>query len=152
MDREEQHEEWRPVSNTDGKYEVSNLGRVRSLQRNKVRIMPMTMQHHGYRAFMIHVCNKAQCRKVHREVALAFIPNPNNLPEVNHKDGNKANNQVSNLEWVTHQMNVQHSFDTGLKKGHRWSDEERKHIGEKVKATLRSRSQRGQPSPPPPIF
>ena len=152
MDRQEQSEQWRPVSNANGKYEVSNLGNVRSLQRNKVRLMPVTMQHHGYRAFMIHVNNKAQCRKVHREVALAFIPNPNNLPEVNHIDGNKENNHVSNLEWVTHQANVQHSFDTGLKQPHRWTDEERKHISKQVKATLKAKHLRGEPNHPPAIF
>lgn len=51
---------------------------------------------------------------VHRLVAITHLPNPNNLPEVNHKDGNKLNNKVSNLEWVTRNQNIQHSFDTGL--------------------------------------
>lgn len=51
---------------------------------------------------------------VHRLVAITYLPNPNNLPEVNHIDGNKLNNKVSNLEWVTRNQNIQHSFDTGL--------------------------------------
>ena len=128
---------WKPIEGTDGGYEVSNLGRVRSMKMYRGatgRIMPHTKQHHGYHAVMFHINGKAQCRKVHRLVAEAFIPNPDKLTDVNHKDGNKDNNQVSNLEWVTHQVNVQHSFDTGLKKPHRWTDEERKRIGEATKA------------------
>lgn len=136
-------EEWRPVSRTDGQYEVSNLGRVRSLKCHKVRIMPQTTQRTGYHAFMVHIDRKSQCRKVHREVALAFIPNPEHLPEVNHIDGNKHNNKVSNLEWVTHQANVQHSFDIGIKTPHRWTDDERKMISDKVRATMRARFPRG---------
>lgn len=139
MDRQAYIEEWRPVSNTFGQYEVSNFGNVRSLKRNKVRIMPITKQHHGYNAFMVHVDNKPQCRKVHREVAIAFIPNPENKSEVNHIDGNKDNNQVSNLEWVTHQRNVKHSFETGIRTPHRFTYEERAAISLKVKTTLASK-------------
>ena len=57
---------------------------------------------------------------VHRLVAKYFIPNPNNLPCVNHKDGNKQNNRVDNLEWCTHSENTLHSFRTGLQKTNRW--------------------------------
>lgn len=62
--------------------------------------------------YRVHIGNKMH--SVHRLVALAFIPNPDNLPEVNHKDGNKANNSVNNLEWTTGSQNVRHSVANGL--------------------------------------
>ena len=135
-------EEWRPIAEFDGEYEVSNLGRVRSMKKYRGqtgRIMAQTQQPSGrngelrYFAVMFWHNNKAYCRKVHRLVAEAFIPNPDNLKEVNHIDGNHDNNQVSNLEWITHQANVQHSFDTGIKQPHRWTAEERRKIGDKVR-------------------
>lgn len=58
--------------------------------------------------------------QAHRLVASVFIPNPENLPEVNHKDGNKKNNCITNLEWASHQQDVQHAFDTGLNNGEMW--------------------------------
>ena len=66
----------------------------------------------GYR----HVILNRKNRNVHRVIAETFIPNPNNLPCVNHKDGNKQNNSVDNLEWCTHSENTLHSFRTGLQK------------------------------------
>ena len=131
-----EQEQWKPIQEFNGEYEVSNLGRVRSMKQyggQIGRIMPQTKQHHGYHAVMFWMHNKAYCRKVHRLVAEAFIPNPDNLKEVNHIDGNHDNNQVSNLEWITHQANVQHSFDTGIKQPHRWTAEERRKIGDKVR-------------------
>ena len=131
-----EQEQWKPIQEFNGEYEVSNLGRVRSMKQyggQIGRIMPQTKQHHGYHAVMFWMNNKAYCRKVHRLVAEAFIPNPDNLKEVNHIDGNHDNNQVSNLEWITHQANVQHSFDTGIKQPHRWTAEERRKIGDKVR-------------------
>ena len=137
-------ENWKSIEGTCNKYEVSDIGRVRSLHRNKVRIMPHTKQHHGYHAVMLWVDNKPLCKKVHRLVAQAFIPNPNDLSDGNHKDGTKDNNSVDNLEWCTHQQNVRHSYDTGLKKGHQWTDKERKAISAKVKATIASRKTPGR--------
>ena len=131
-----EQEQWKPIQEFNGEYEVSNIGRVRSMKQyggQIGRIMPQTKQHHGYHAVMFWMHNKAYCRKVHRLVAEAFIPNPDNLKEVNHIDGNHDNNQMSNLEWITHQANVQHSFDTGIKQPHRWTAEERRKIGDKVR-------------------
>lgn len=96
-----------------GLYQVSNLGRVRSLNyqgtHGKVHIMatkPKASGHHS-----VGLCTKGKCNKfqVHRLVATAFIPNPDNLPVINHKDENPENNRVENLEWCTMQYNTQYS-------------------------------------------
>ena len=136
MDRQTQQEEWRAIPNTSGRYEVSNYGRVRT-NSQRPGLLTLTKQASGYLYAMVQLDGgkKKNCR-VSRLVAQAFIPNPDRMPEVNHKDGNKENNHVCNLEWVTRSYNVKHSFDTGLKKPHRWTDAERGHISQKVKATL----------------
>lgn len=132
-------EQWKPIEGYDGDYLVSNLGRVRSLKCHKDRIMPLTKQRKGYYYVSLYRHNQSKCCRVHRLVALAFVPNPYNLQEINHIDGDKANNRADNLEWSTRSHNVKHSFDTGLKQPHRWTADERKLISDKVKATLRAK-------------
>ena len=109
-------EEWRACKGFEGFYEVSNEGRVRSLavynaQRKKVykRKMPVLKKiettKDGYkRVLLCHYGVHHHC-SVHRLVAQAFIPNPDNLPCINHKDEQPSNNKVSNLEWCTHKYN-----------------------------------------------
>jgi hypothetical protein len=126
-----EQEQWKPIQEFNGEYEVSNLGRVRSMKRYYGmvgHIMPQTIQRKGYYAVTFHMNNKAYCRKVHRLVIEAFTPNPDNLPCINHIDGNKLNNHVSNLEWCTRSHNVKHSFDTGLKTPYYLTDDERQHL------------------------
>ena len=100
----------------DGKYEVDSTGAVFSNARTKRVELVGKVTKHGYRLLLLTVNHKRLYKMVHRIVAEAFFPNPNNYPEVNHKDGNKLNNAVSNLEWCTSSQNQKHAVDAGLHK------------------------------------
>ena len=126
-------EEWRPVVGYEGLYEVSNTGRVRSLDRyvkgkgksyflHKGRVLSPAIKPEGY----LIVRLQRRTFYIHRLVTAAFLPNPDNLPEVNHKDEDKTNNRVENLEWCDHKYNMNYgtrnirSRDTHIKNGY-WS-------------------------------
>lgn len=94
-------------------YQVSNFGRVKSLEKNKVKKLTKNKKS-GYQSFGIWMNKTMYSFYIHRAVAKAFIPNPLNLPEVNHKDGDKTNNHVSNLEWCTKKHNMQHAYKNEL--------------------------------------
>ena len=104
---------WKPVVGYLGFYEVSNLGRVKSLKDNLGRdrelILKPQKRKDGY--FTIEL--KRSTKFLHRIVAEAFIPNPENKPQVNHKDSNRENNQTGNLEWVTASENILHGYKYG---------------------------------------
>ena len=100
---------WKDIQGYEGLYQVSNLGRVRSLNYKKtktVKILKLTSNTKGYLQLILHKNGEISSRKVHRLVAEAFIPNPDGLPQVNHKDENKQNNCVDNLEWCTNYYNA----------------------------------------------
>ncbi len=116
---------WKDVAGYEGVYQVSNLGRVKSLDRtiphNKYgsvrrngKILKPFIDTYGY--LKVRLCNDGTGRNefVHRLVALAFIPNPQNKETVNHINGNKHDNTVANLEWNTQAENVKHAHRMGL--------------------------------------
>jgi hypothetical protein len=90
---------------------ISNCGQVIGTRGNQLKTF---LNEGGYECIKITSCNRGYHFTLHRLVAKAFIPNPNNLPEVNHKDGNKENNHYSNLEWCTSKENKKHAKDSGL--------------------------------------
>ena len=98
----------------NGIYEVSNTGKVRSLKTNK--ILKLNKNKSGYIYACLCVNGVKKLVRVHREIAKSFIPNPNNLKEVNHIDGNKLNNNLENLEWCTREHNIKESFKLNLRK------------------------------------
>ena len=123
-------EEWRPVVGYEGLYEVSNTGRVRSVDRyvktcygsyrlHKGKVLSPGIRPDGY----LVVSLQYRMFRVHRIVAEAFLPNPDNLPQVNHKDEDKSNNRVDNLEWCDSKYNNNYGTarirerDTKMKNG-----------------------------------
>ena len=103
-------ETWKNVVGYGGLYEVSNLGRVRSLPKSgrEGKILSPQMDRRGYRFVHLRINGQRKTGKVHRLVAQAFLPNPDNYPQVNHKNGNKSDNRVSNLEWCSREYNIWH--------------------------------------------
>lgn len=108
-------EVWKKIDGYDN-YEVSNTGKVRTHNwKNQGITREMSpSRSRGYLQVNLFKNNKQKCCRIHRLVAIAFIPNPNNLREVNHIDGNKENNSVENLEWCTREENLEHEHRTGL--------------------------------------
>ena len=111
---------WKDIQGYEGLYQVSNYGRIRSFKRMKnnkeARQFKLTPNSTGYISVGLRKNGKKILYQVHRLVAESFIPNPENKPQVNHIDGNKTNNHISNLEWVTASENTQHAYKMGLAK------------------------------------
>lgn len=110
---------WKDIQDYETLYAISNFGRVKSYDVEvrskggkrtiKGRILKPLLVGHNYLGVNLAKNTIHKMHSVHRLVAQAFIPNNRNLPEVNHIDGNKKNNNVSNLEWTTHSQNMKHS-------------------------------------------
>lgn len=115
---------FKDVKGYEGLYKVSNLGKVISLKRkinngssyrlSKDYVMKSYDNGWGYLRVCLRNNNKQKFYLIHRLIAEHFIPNPNNFNVVNHIDGNKKNNKISNLEWCDHSHNNKHAFRTGL--------------------------------------
>lgn len=119
------NEQWKPVNGYESFYEVSTHGRVKSVRRRvprsnggettvREKIFNGYVANTGYRVVNLSRNNSINQCCIHRLVAEHFIPNPENKKTVNHKDGNKLNNHVGNLEWCTYLENNVHAHDTGL--------------------------------------
>ena len=123
MENLSEQERWLPL--IEGEYDISSHGRVKSLERTyinaigqlmplKQRILRPTLNSFGYLRISLNFDGAQKTEKIHRLVALVFLDNPNNLPEVNHKDGNKQNNCSSNLEWCDRPHNIRHALTNSL--------------------------------------
>ena len=110
---------YKPIRGFEGRYMVSNFGNVMSLnyQNTKTPKVLTPVKHHG--GYLIVHLGKSKIRMIHTLVAEAFVENPNGKKIVNHKDGNKHNNNATNLEWVTYKENIDHAIRTGLKDPHK---------------------------------
>jgi hypothetical protein len=114
---------WKDIDGFDGVFKISSHGRCKSIDRLrfvdngniKGKFIRGVLTTKKYLAYHLQYKGIRYSFQSHRLVAEAFIPNPNNYPEVNHKDGNKLNNHVENLEWCTCKQNTRHAFDTGLR-------------------------------------
>lgn len=109
---------WRDVVGYEGLYEVSNKGRVKTLLGKEGYNLKISLNKSGYYKASLSKAGKATTCLIHVLVAKAFIPNVKGKPTVNHKDGNRVNNNVENLEWATYSENLQHAYETGLRKRH----------------------------------
>ena len=125
---------WKDIPQYEGLYQASSIGRIRSIDRKitqtanggnvkfsymkKGRVLKQTVQNGNYQMVSISINGKHRECTVHRLVASAFIDNPLNYRDVNHKNGNKTDNRVENLEWVSHGDNIRHSYHTLKQKRH----------------------------------
>ncbi len=135
-------ETWRTIPNYS-KYECSDKGLIKTFNwkgSGQTRIMKPALDVSGYlRTMLIRDDGVTHTIKVHRIIAQTFIPNPENKPETNHKNGIKTDNRVDNLEWVTHEENVQHCIDNGWMVAHKGEDNGFSKLKEKAILEIRAK-------------
>lgn len=105
---------WKDIKDWEGLYEINELGQARNVKTKY--LLPPTINSAGYSRVTLYRKGKGKHYLLHRLVAIHFLPNPDNLPEVNHKDGDKSHNYSANLEWCTRTQNERHSHQNGSKK------------------------------------
>ena len=104
---------WKDAIGYENLYQVSNLGRIKN---KKNKLLKITYDIKGYARVWLYKNKTYFNERINRLVAKAFIPNPDNLPQVNHIDGDKTHNNINNLEWCTASENIRHAYRTGLLK------------------------------------
>lgn len=124
-------EVWKPVEGYEDLYQISNLGRVKSLKRrtksgfyNRIMMLKPSEHTDGYLQVVLYKNGQRKTYKVHRLVANAFLPRSENKTEVNHLDGVKKNNSVDNLSWCTRKENMKHAGEYGLMSSESFRDVE----------------------------
>lgn len=123
---------WKYIQKFDNLYQISNYGRIRSEdttdswdRTRKGKVLKHTLDKRGYPRVRVSIHGLKKSERIHRLVAEAFIENPENKPQVNHKDGNKENNLYTNLEWNTNAENQKHAYNTGLHRKKKGADSQR---------------------------
>ena len=108
------NDEWTDIKGYENLYQISKEGEEKSLYFNKEKILKQHIMKNGYHQVSLYKDGIKTKFLVHRLVALNFLPNPNSLPQVNHIDGNKSNNSIENLEWISQIDNMKHAFENNL--------------------------------------